>query len=63
VKTYWKDNKELSYLLDGLDEFDTFEEIHGCEFAHGQYSVVQTRGEMLDLYLNDFYPDCKVDYE
>ena len=33
-------------------------EVHGCEFAHGQYGMPDmSREELLKLYLKDKYPD------
>jgi hypothetical protein len=52
----------IDKLTKTIDNYDTFEEIHGCEFAHGQYNG-KTRGDCLKMYLEDHYPKCKYFYE
>jgi hypothetical protein len=46
--------------FDNLEQYTDFEEIHGCEYAHGQYGTENdSRGKMLRMYLEDHYPNRK----
>lgn len=57
-------SKMLKKLLDNIHEFSDFEEVHGCEFAHGQYGKPNnSRTELLKMYLKDHYPNRKFEFE
>ena len=61
VRERAKNDKTVLELLDGIDECNTFDEIHACDFTHGQYSAT-ARSDCLDAYLADFYPNCEYEY-
>ena len=57
---YQQCGTSLLDFLKEIDDFNVFDEVHGCQFAHGQYGTPEnTRGELFDMYMKDRYPRCK----
>lgn len=44
--------KEKEIQFGSLNQYSDFEEVHGCEYAHGQYGTINdSRGKVFELYM------------